>query len=236
MTGRGPTPMTEPRYVQIANKYARDIRSGKIPVGTWLPSYGEIASSNQVSEIVVRKAVDQLRRWGLVQTVERRGTRVVQRPTLTRLAPERQMESPETTFGHETDRPVSVDREIKRIPATSTLASQFNIDVDDELVHVLTRASEDGEPISISDTYHLPDQETPDAAYLEETLTERVPSQHHREWLNSPEAEPVMTVYQRFLAKDDRVLMISDVSYPRHRYQAYSFRMSLSPTDSNVDT
>lgn len=227
--------MTEPRYVQIANKYARDIRSGKIPVGTWLPSYAEIASSNDVSEIVVRKAVDQLRRWGLVRSVERRGTRVAERPTLTRLAPERQMESPETTFGNETDRPVSVEREIERIDATSELSSQFGVEIGDELVHVLTRAAEDGVPISISDTYHLPDQETPDAAYLEETLIERVPPEPHRTWLNSPEAEPVMTVHQRFLAQDERVLMISDVSYPKHRYQAYSFRMSLSPSDTRSD-
>ncbi|MEC3957524.1 GntR family transcriptional regulator [Nocardia sp. CDC153] len=228
--------MTEPRYVQIANKYARDIRSGKIPAGTWLPSYSEIASSNSVSEIVVRRAVDQLRRWGLVQTVERRGTRVVERPTLTRLAPERQVESPETTFGNETDGVVSVDREINRIAASGKLASQFGISAGEELVHVVTRAAEDGEPISVSDTYHLPDQENPDAAYLEETLAERVPSRSHLAWLKIPDEEPVMTVRQRFLDANDRVLMISDVSYPKHRYQAFSFRMTLPSADASGES
>ncbi|WP_280431696.1 GntR family transcriptional regulator [Nocardia brasiliensis] len=219
--------MTEPRYVQIANKYARAIRSGAIPPKTWLPSYAEIAREHDVSEIVVRKAVDQLDRSGLVRRVERRGTYVIERPNLTRLAPERQMESPETTYGSESDRPVSVQREIQRIQATDELAATFGVNSGAELVHVVTRATEDERPVSVSDTYHLPDQENPNAAYLEETLAEQVPADLHAEWLGLPAGELAVTVHQRFLDANDRVLMVSDVSYPRSRYQAFSFRMAL---------
>ncbi|MFI6959916.1 GntR family transcriptional regulator [Nocardia sp. NPDC050408] len=222
--------MSEPKYVQIANKYARQIRSGAIPPKTRLPSYSEIAHDHNVSEIVVRKAVEQLHRAGLVRTVERRGTYVVERPNLTRLAPERQMESPETTFGSETDRPVSVEREIERIKATDELADDFGIDVGDELVHVVTRATEDGNPVSISDTYHLPGQETPDATFLEETLAEQIPTALHATWLNVPARDSAITVHQRFLDNDDNLLMVSDVTYPRGRYQAFSFRMTVSPS------
>ncbi|MFD0000173.1 GntR family transcriptional regulator [Nocardia sp. NPDC127526] len=224
--------MTEPKYVQIANKFAREIRTGAIAPKTWLPSYADIARDHEVSEIVVRKAVDQLHRWGLVQKVERRGTYVVERPNLTRLAPERQMESPETTFATESERPISVEREIERIRATDDLASDFGIDAGGELVHVVTRATEGGQPISISDTYHLPDQETPDATFLEETLAERVPSELHGAWLRVPTGDLVVTIHQRFLGNDERVLMISDVSYPRGRYQAFSFRMTLTNPES----
>ncbi|MFI5716259.1 GntR family transcriptional regulator [Nocardia sp. NPDC051750] len=217
--------------MQIANKYAREIRRGALPPNTRLPSYADIARENNVSEIVIRKAVGQLSRWGLVKTVERRGTYVVPQATLTRLAPERQMESPETTYGNETEDAVTVDREIERLDATAELANAFDIEVGDELVHVITRAAEAGNPVSVSDTYHLPDQETPDAAVLEEVLAERVPSERHADWLGLGEGDPATTVRQRFLGVDDRVLMISDVSYPPGRYQAFSFRMSLNPED-----
>ncbi|MEV0765177.1 GntR family transcriptional regulator [Nocardia sp. NPDC050435] len=217
--------MPEPRYVQIANKYAREIRSGVIPPNTWLPSYAEIARQHEVSEIVVRKAVDQLGRSGLVRKVERRGTFVMERPNLTRLAPERQMESPETTYGSESEQSISVQREIERVAAAEDQAAAFGIEPGEELVHVVTRATEGGRPVSISDTYHLSGQENPDATYLEETLAERVPASSHTAWLEIPPGEPAMTVHQRFLDSEDRPLMVSDVSYPRGRYQAFSFRM-----------
>ncbi|MEU6579560.1 GntR family transcriptional regulator [Nocardia sp. NPDC046763] len=221
--------MTEPKYVQIANKFAREIRSGAIPSKTWLPSYADIASENDVSEIVVRKAVDQLHRWGLVRKVERRGTYVLDRPNLVRLAPERQMEAPETTYGNESDRPVSIEREVERVQASAEQAEIFGIDAGDELVYVVTRAAAGGQPVSISDTYHLPGQSEPRAAYLEETLAERVPEARHAEWLKTPTGDPVTTIRQRFLDEGDRLLMTSDVSYPRDRYQAFSFRMALFP-------
>lgn len=226
--------MAEPKYSQIANKFAREIRSGAIAPKTWLPSYAEIAADNAVSEIVVRRAVDQLHRWGLVRKIERRGTFVMERPNLTRLAPERQMESPETTFGNESDQPVSVEREIERIPATNELADDFGIDVGDELTHVVTRATEGGQPISISDTYRLPDLENPEPAFLVESLAEQVPTELHAAWLNTSVGDPVITIHQRFLDEDDRVLMISDVSYPRDRYQAFSFRMAMFPGDVSI--
>ncbi len=137
------------------------------------------------------------------------------------------MESPETTYGSESDRPVSVQREIQRIQATDELAATFGVNSGAELVHVVTRATEDERPVSVSDTYHLPDQENPNAAYLEETLAEQVPADLHAEWLGLPAGELAVTVHQRFLDANDRVLMVSDVSYPRSRYQAFSFRMAL---------
>ncbi|WP_069166347.1 GntR family transcriptional regulator [Nocardia altamirensis] len=221
--------MVEPRYVQIANKYAREIRSGTLPPKTALPSYVEIAREHNVSEIVVRKAIDQLDRAGLVRRVERRGTYVAERPTLTRLAPERQMESPETTYGSESDLAISVQREIDRIGATDELAAAFGIPHGAELVHVVTRASEGEQPVSISDTFHLPEHENPDAVYLEETLAERMPAEGHAAWLGIVAGESAVTVHQRFLDGDDRLLMVSDVSYPRGRYQAFSFRMVVAP-------
>ncbi|MFJ2834607.1 GntR family transcriptional regulator [Nocardia sp. NPDC087230] len=222
--------MPEPKYVAIANKYAVDIRKGVIPPNVWLPSHAEIAREFGVSEIVARKATGQLRRWGLVKTVERRGTLVLAQSDDTRISPERQMESPETTYNTESSEgeEVVVDREVREIAADQELADAFGLDVGAPLVHVVTRASEGGRPISISDTYHLPGQSPPEADFLEEELAERVPSDNHAEWLGTPAGEPLITIKQRYVTSGDKLLMVSDVSYIPGRYRAFSFRMALN--------
>ncbi|MFF2086996.1 GntR family transcriptional regulator [Nocardia sp. NPDC058176] len=222
--------MPEPKYVVIANKYAADIRKGVIPPNVWLPSLAEIARENGVSEIVARKAIGQLRRWGLVKTVERRGTLVLAQSDDTRISPERQMESPETTYNTESagGDEVAIDREIREIAADQELAETFGLEVGATLVHVITRATEGGRPISISDTFHLPGQSPPEADFLEEELSERAPAGSHADWLGVPVGEPIMTIKQRYLTAGDRLLMISDVSYIPGRYRAFSFRMALS--------
>ncbi|WP_194825506.1 GntR family transcriptional regulator [Nocardia sp. XZ_19_231] len=221
--------MPEPKYVAIANKYAADIRKGVIPPNVWLPSHAEIAREHGVSEIVARQAIGQLRRKGLVTTVERRGTLVLAQRDDTRLSPERQAESPETTYKTEAtaDVEVVVDRTVTEVSASESLADEFGLDVGAPLVHELVRASEDGRPISISDTYHLPNQSPPEADILEEELSERVPPGGHAEWLGIPVGEPLMMVKQRFLTSADKLLMTSDVSYIPGRYRTFSFRMVL---------
>ncbi|WP_040703979.1 GntR family transcriptional regulator [Nocardia takedensis] len=224
--------MAEPKYVAIANKYAADIRKGVIPPNVWLPSLAEIARENEVSEIVARKAIGQLRRWGLVQTIERRGTQVVARRNDTRIAPERQMESPETTYGTEAadGEEVVIDRDERELVADEELADAFGIAVGEPLVHVVVRASVGERPVSISDTYHLPGESPPEADFLEEELSERVPESTHAEWLGTPPGEPIVTIKQRFLTSGDRLLMRSEVSYAPGRYRAFSFRMALERT------
>jgi GntR family transcriptional regulator len=221
--------MTAPAYVSIAGEYARRIRSGELPPGTQLPSYAEIAGRHGVSDIVVRKALDLLQGQGLVRSVRRRGIFVADSPNLVRLSPERQQQNPETTFGNESSQEVQVDRETSQIRATDELADAFGLSPDDEVTHVITRASEGGRPISVSDTYQ-PAGITgiSAAAFLEETIADRLPPPVHAEWLRTPPGDLVKTVQQRFLTADDQVVMISNVSYPRDRYDAFVFRMALS--------
>ncbi|MGW4369825.1 GntR family transcriptional regulator [Nocardia takedensis] len=221
--------MPEPRYVSIAGDYAQLIRRGELAPGTQLPSYSELATRHGVSQIVIRKAVELLLSQGLVRTVERRGTFVADRPNLIRVSPEGQMESPEMTYSRESDREVSVERDTQRIPASEELAEAFAVGVGDELTHVITLASEGGRPVSISDTYQPLDVHgTADAAFLEETITDRIPPIAHAEFLGTPQGDLVKSVHQRFLSKDQRVLMISNISYPRDRYDAFVFRMHLN--------
>ncbi|MEV4457354.1 GntR family transcriptional regulator [Microbispora sp. NPDC049633] len=220
--------MPEPAYVRIAGEYARRIRSGGLPPRTQLPSYKEIAQENGVSEIVVRKALELLQSQGLVRSVRRRGVFVADRPNLVRVSPERQMETAERTFGNESDRDVQVGRETRQIPATSELAEALGVSEGELVTHVITRATEDGRPISISDTYQPADVVgVSGAAFLEETISDQLPTPLHAEWLRTTPGDLVKTVHQRFFTADDRTIMISDVSYPRDRYEAFVFRMAL---------
>jgi GntR family transcriptional regulator len=224
----GTTVMEEPAYVSIAGQYARKIRNGELPPGVQLPSYAEIAERNGVSDIVVRKAIELLQSQGLVRTVQRRGVFVTDRPNLVRVSPERQMESAETTFANESDRKVRVERERSQIRATGSLAETFGLTEGGEITLIVTRAMEDGRPISISDTYIAADvTNISSATTLEETLADRIPSPTHAAWLRTAPGELTKTVHQQFFAADGRTIMVSDVSYPWNRYDAFVFRMPL---------
>lgn len=222
--------MTEPAYVSIASEYARRIRAGELTPGTQLPSYAEMAKHHGVSDIVVRKVIELLGSQGLVRPVRRRGIFVADRPNLVRISPERQMQDPEDTFGAESELPIKVDRETEQVRATEDLAEAFGLSVGDELTHVVTRVAEKGRPVSISDTYQPAGiTGTAGAAVLEETLTDQLPTATHAEWLRTTPGDLVKQVHQEFSTADGRVIMISDVSYPQDRYDAFVFRMSLTP-------
>jgi GntR family transcriptional regulator len=222
--------MAEPAYVAIAGEYARQIRGGVLAPGTQLPSYSEIAERHGVSDIVVRRAIELLQNQGLIRSVRRRGNFVADRPNLVRVSPERQMEDPEDSFGNESGEVVQVDRETEETPAPEDLAEIFDVVAGDPIAHVVTRASEGNRPISISDTYQPVDVSgVSSAASLEETLADRLPVEAHGKWLRTPPGDLVRTVHQKFITADGRVIMVSDVSFPKDRYDSFVFRMTLTP-------
>jgi GntR family transcriptional regulator len=225
--------MTEPAYVKIAGEYARRIRGGEIPPGYQLPSYAEIAQQNGVSDIVVRKAIELLQGQGLVRSVRRRGIFVSHRPTLIRISPERQMEGPEESFGNESTLTVEVLRETEDVPAADSLIEAFDLSPGAEISHVVTKVLEGGQPVSISDTYQpLGVSGISEAVFLEETVSDRLPPETHSAWLRTTPGDLVKQVHQRFIAADGRLIMQSDVSYPRDRYDGFMFRMTLEPRAS----
>lgn len=222
--------MPEPAYVTIAGTYAQRIRSGELPPGVQLPSYSEIVQRHGVSDIVARKAIELLLSQGLVRSVRRRGIFVTDRPNLIRVSPERQLEPPEATFRNESNRDVEVDRETEQVPVSDELADAFGLAANDEITHVITRVTEDRQPVSVSDTYQPLDvADASTATQLEETIADRLPMRTHADWLRTTPGDLVKTVHQRFFAADGRLIMVSDVSYPRDRYDAFLFRMTLRP-------
>ena len=228
--------MPEPAYIAIAGEYARRIRSGELPPGTQMPSYSDIVERHRVSNIVARKAVELLQSQGLVRSRPRRGIFVADRPNLVRVSPERQQLTPEAAFHDESDREIRVERDVEEVPATAELAEAFGLPVNAPVTHVVTRVAEGGQPVSISDTYQ-PIEVTgvSGATDLEEAIADRLPTPVHAAWLRTPQGSLVKTIRQRFLAADGSLIMLSDVSYPRDRYDTFLFRMKLQPS-SGVGT
>jgi len=222
--------MPEPAYVALAGAYARRIRGGELAPGARLPSYAELVERHAVSEIVARKAIQLLQSQGLVRCVRRQGVYVADRINLVRVSPERQRESAETSFGNEAEGHVAVERESARIPASAELAEAFDLAPGDPITRVVTKAAEDGRPISISDTYQPIDvADASGATWLEETVADRLPAPEHAQWLGTRPGDLVKTVHQLFSGPDGRLVMMSDISYPRDRYDAFTFRMRLRP-------
>lgn len=228
--------MPEPAYVAIAGKYARRIRSGELPPGARLPSYSEIVQRHEVSEIVARKAIELLQSQGLVRSVRRQGVFVSERPNLVRVSPERQTETAEASFRNESDRDIEVSREVEQIPVTDELADAFGLSAIDQITHTVTRVAEDRQPVSVSDTYQPVDvADVSGATQLEETIADRLPTSAHADWLRTAPGDLVKTVHQRFFAPDGRLIMLSDVSYPRDRYDSFLFRMTLRSESQHSD-
>ena len=217
----------QPAYVTIANSFAQKIRNGTLPARTRLPSLSDIQAEHDVSGIVARQAYNLLEALGLIRSVARKGYFVADRPTLTRVSPERQMEGPEETFAAESTAKIHVDREISEVPASEEQALQFGLPQGTLVKYVVTRVSEGRTPVSISDTYHpIEIENTHSATDLEETLSDRLPSAEHAAWLGVPPGSIVRSVEQRFIA-GERVIMLSSVTYPKDRYAAFVYRMRL---------
>ena len=69
-----------PVYRQLADDLREQIASGELPPRTPLPSAKTLAQEHGIAIGTVTRAVDVLRREGLVRTVPGRGVWVVDRP------------------------------------------------------------------------------------------------------------------------------------------------------------
>src|SRR5262249_27579547 len=66
----------EARYATLAKQIVSDISSGRLAVGSQLPSEVELASQYEVSRATVRSALDVVEELGLISRKRRAGTRV----------------------------------------------------------------------------------------------------------------------------------------------------------------
>ena len=148
------------------------------------------------------------------------------------------MEDPEETFRNQSDLDVAVERELGEVPATEELADALGVSEGESISHVVTRAIEDDRPISISDTYSPRDVvDTSEAAFLEETIADRLPTPAHAAWLRTDPGDLVKQVRQRFTTADGRVIMVCQRPLIAvTRYDAFRFRMALNSDAVTTDS
>jgi GntR family transcriptional regulator len=248
----------EPAYVRIAGEIARRIRSGELSAGAQLPSKAELAEAHGVSEVVIRHVIGLLRSQGLVRTVERQGAFVVGPATLVRSAPERQLETAESTFHHEEPGTTQVERDVDRTTATAEVAEALGIPAGSDVVHVATRIAVEDWPVTISDSWEPldltrgtpiedprdgPEPYNPVGRFatigypvdtLEETVSFGPPvNDEHAAYLRTPRGQMVAMIHQEFRS-GDRTVQLSHITYAADRYAAYTFRMPLpNPADGD---
>lgn len=68
--------MKTPLYLQLAKDLKAEITSGKIPVGSHLPTEMELAEAYSASRYTVRAAISELQAMGLVSRKKKSGTKV----------------------------------------------------------------------------------------------------------------------------------------------------------------
>ncbi|MGS2807997.1 GntR family transcriptional regulator [Nocardia sp. MW-W600-9] len=131
--GSRPEHAVRPAYERIADDYTRQIQDGSLHPGTPLPSQGEMAERFGVSNIVIREAIRLLKSRGLVRTVPRRGSFVVEQ------LPD--VPTPELP-GSEIDRIRAVADPIRRAQLATELSTVYQIRLA-ELSNIRQTAIED---------------------------------------------------------------------------------------------
>lgn len=80
---------TEHTYLRIAARLREQITSGELAPGQKLPSLRQLAEQHEVSDILIRRALDILRNEGLLESRKGAGTYVRQRPPIRRISSDR---------------------------------------------------------------------------------------------------------------------------------------------------
>ncbi|MGW4639441.1 GntR family transcriptional regulator [Sphaerisporangium sp. NPDC004334] len=125
-------------YLRIADHLRQRIRNGDLAPGARLPAHRVLAEEHDVSEILIRRALDLLRNEGLVESRRGSGTFVRERPPVRRVSMERYLADagaqtvPRTSFTQDqgiTWTRYRLDKAFRWISADERLATLFNVEV-----------------------------------------------------------------------------------------------------------
>lgn len=163
---------SQPLYIVVAERLATGIAEGKYPVGSLLPSEGELCAQFNVSRFTVREAVKRLQSLGLVDTRQGTGTEVLSRRPLGG----RFVYSFDSVqdFRQSVGQSRLIDISSKEVPANQSMADTFRCRVGAPLLRIeatrvlLTRKGRAGKPVALT-TVFLP------AAYAD--ILDEIPHQ-----------------------------------------------------------
>lgn len=249
-------------YRELAAVLRSAITEGQFPPGATLPKQGELAEQYGVNVKTVRQAVGLLEAEGLVTAIRRRGTVVRERPAMRRMGIDRYAKRKwkyGDTVAFAADReasgrpwkPSDQTNVVRRVPADSTVAAAFGLEVG-ELVYERARTvSDSGRPTHTLTSYYLPEhvegtplveaEEGPagrgggfavltlqgyEPDHMSETIRARMPTPDESALLELPSGEPVMELERRTYTADDQLIEFARGVHAASRFfWTYDFKL-----------
>ena len=227
-------------YHQILQELTGRIESGEIGVGDRLPSEADLVSEFGVSRTTARRALDELRRQGLVRREPGRGTFLASPRLRSNLAYLHSFSEEIERWGYEPGARL-VSRE-ERV-ADGEAAARLEIEVGEDVLFVRRLRLADERPIFVCDSY-LPTARFPglrDADYgtisLSRLFRERTGRrvERARQWIGAATADedvaglleiepgvPVLRVSRVTLVTGDQPVEAVEAYFHPERYQHYN--------------
>ncbi|GAC1390640.1 MAG: GntR family transcriptional regulator [Ktedonobacteraceae bacterium] len=137
-------------YQQVLSRLIEAIKSGKIGAGAKLPTEAELMQVYKISRTTARRALDELRRQGLVRREPGKGT-FRSDPILKADLPYLHSFSDEIRrLGYRPGARLLVQDEMV---ADQTVAAQLNIDIGSPVIYIRRLRTADEKPIFVCDSY-----------------------------------------------------------------------------------
>ena len=137
-------------YYQLHTELVEQIESGKIGVGDRLPSEADLVRDYDVSRTTARRALDELRREGLVRREPGRGTFLVSPRLRSDLAYLYSFSEEIEHWGYEPGARLVSQKETG---AAKTIAKRLGVEPGEEVLYVRRLRLADGQPIFLCDSY-----------------------------------------------------------------------------------
>jgi GntR family transcriptional regulator len=242
--------LRQSRYESLAAELAADIRSGRFPQGSLLPTEHELCAEHALSRHTVRAALQRLIEIGLVTRQPGVGTRVKQSEPTARYSIA--MGSMSDLEGYARAVQLRIDHR-ERIKAWGSVAQSLGCKEGAVWLHLVGRRCRagDGTPLAVSEIY-LRDRYPGIEALLEQAQA-FIPSileAHYAETVNEisqdmypiamgetdasrlslPAGTPGLEVVRRYYGSRGRLLLLGRVVNPTGSF-AYSMRFTRRPLD-----
>lgn len=241
-------------YVTIAADLRQQIKDGRLPPGSKLPSNAVLSEDWGVSEIVTRQAISTLKSEGLIYGVKGKGSFVSERKELTRVSPQRYGRGkPTTTWRAEANTAGQhLDKEHNSVQtqASEDVAQRLAISPGDGVCETEYFFRADGVPVTWSHAWepleltkgtaiewpesgeygHLGIVDRFDkigwhAHEVEEQLVIRMPEPNEANKLEIPSGVALIEIHQTFRTPE-RPIEAATILYPADRYK-FIYRMQI---------
>lgn len=139
-----------PAYHTVYQAIKKQIREKKYPVGSLLPTEGELEQEFSVSRTTIRRAIGLLASDGYIKVTQGRGTEVLDRSTFQNLNHISSITESLTTKGYTV---TSREMDIRRVRVTGQAAKMLQLNEGDEAYLVQRLQYADDIPIALMTNY-----------------------------------------------------------------------------------